>query len=123
MVVDNGRKYFVSAGWLVWKFPRRPTGGERALSGYSLVYKGLLSGILGRNVRDVHSGIIVTIGEFFIFRPLLRPLYLCLLAGAGFFAGWDFFAGSDFFCTFAGAFTAVFLLGTVCFTAGFATCP
>jgi hypothetical protein len=62
VVVDNGRKYFVSAGWLVWKFPRRPTGRERALSGYSLVYKGLLSGILGRNVRDVHGGIIVTIG-------------------------------------------------------------
>ena len=113
----------MSAGWLVWKFPRRPTCRERALSGHSLVQNGLFSGILGRNVRDVHSGIIVTIGEFFIFRPLLRPLYLCFLAGAGFFAGWDFFAGSGFFCTLTGAFTAVFLLGTVCFPAGFATCP
>jgi hypothetical protein len=59
--------------------------------------------------------------NFFMFRPLLRPFYLCFLAGADFFAGWDFFAGSDFFCTFAGAFTAVFLLGTPCFTAGLAT--
>ena len=55
-----------------------------------------------------------------MFRPLL---YLCFLAGTGFFAGWDFFAGSDFFCTLTGAFTAIFLLGTVCFTAGFATGP
>jgi hypothetical protein len=48
-------------------------------------------------------------------------IYLCFLAGAAFFAGWDFFAGSGFFCTLAGAFTAVFLLGTLCFTAGLAT--
>lgn len=62
-------------------------------------------------------------GKFFSFRPLRRPDYLCFLAGAGFFAGWDFFAGSDFFCTLTGAFTAVFLLGTLCFAAGFATAP
>jgi hypothetical protein len=77
--------------------------------------------MLCSDVRDVHGGIIVTLGKFFIVRPRLRPFYLCFLAGTGFFAGWDFFAGSGFFCTFTGAFAAVFLLGTLCLTAGLAT--
>jgi hypothetical protein len=121
VVVDDSRKYFVRAGWLLWKFSCEPSGMDRALSRCSLVYDRVLNGILGRDVRDVHGGIIVTMGEFFMLRPLLRPFYLCFLTGAGFFAGWDFFAGSDFFCTLTGAFTAVFLLGTPCFTAGLAT--
>jgi hypothetical protein len=58
-----------------------------------------------------------------LFRPLSAPLYLCFLAGTGFFAGWDFFTGSGFFCTLTGALTAVFLPGTLCFTAAFATGP
>jgi hypothetical protein len=88
-----------------------------------LVRNRLLDGILSGDVRDVHGDIIDTTGKPFSFRPLSAPFYLCFLAGAGFFAGWDFFTGSGFFCTLTGALTAVFLLGTLCFTAAFATGP
>ncbi len=120
-MVDNRRKYLVGVGRLVRKFSSQTNRREWALSRYSLVCNRLLNGILSRDVRDVHGGIIVSTGEFFTFRLLIRPSIYASLPERASSPGGTSSPAQVSFVPWQALLPPLFLLGTLCFTAGLAT--